>query len=189
MWLFPSTMFLILISFLVFKLCISFQIYIKIYFLGIAQPRWKVINSKQTTERLCCPLNCLPGKTWACIMSSRACYPLLPSASAYNAPLPSAPPVEQFYCFHKFCMIHISSSLSPLHSDTPSFSAPPHLLSLAVSESRWMSDTQKRFTFQRHLLGLGDVLSLIYMVSSFLTGSAQVSTCFLCDTKKFFSVL
>lgn len=91
-------------------------------------------------DLLCCPLNCLPGKTWACLMSSWACYPLLPSASAYNAPLPSAPPVEQFYCFHKFCMIHISSSLSPLHSDTPSFSAPPHLLSLAVSESRWMSD-------------------------------------------------
>lgn len=32
-------------------------------------------------------------------------------ASAYNTSLPSAPITEQFYCFHKFCMIHISRLL------------------------------------------------------------------------------
>lgn len=82
--------------------------------------------SRQTTVLQCCPLNCLPGKTSACIISSCACYLLLPSASAHNAPLPAAPHAEQFYCFHKFCMIHISSSLSPSRSDTLSLSTLLH---------------------------------------------------------------
>lgn len=91
--------------------------------------------------------------------SSSACYLLLPSVSVYNAPLPSAPHAEQFYCFHKFCMIHIRSSLFPYRSD-----ALPDLLSLVVYEQCQAGRVMHRHTTQssqRLLLRVEDVLSFM----------------------------
>lgn len=93
----------------------------------------------------------LQAKTWACIISSCACYLLLPGAPAYNAPLPSAPHAEQFYCFHKFCMIHIRSS--PLFH--PGLSL--HLLAFALSGHLWRVSAApvvlKHYTSRRFAVG------------------------------------
>lgn len=95
----------------------------------------------------------LQAKTWACIISSCACYLLLPGAPAYNAPPPSAPHAERFYCFHKFCMIHIRSS--PLfHPDLSLCTT-----SLALSGHLWRLsragrvDVLKHYTSQRFAVG------------------------------------
>lgn len=125
------------------------------------------------TELPILPLNCLAGKTSACIIASCACYLLLPSASAHNAPpLPWAPHAEQFYCLHKFCMIHIRSSLSPV-SLWSSLTLPGRLWRLSVRLVVPCAETLLEWKLT--VGSRGHCHTLRQELSSLLTGRAKLS--------------